>query len=521
MNMPVRLTLLTLGTFRTGALLSLVALAAFATVSSAAATTNHILGQFRNATASPWPLVPLHAVLNHNGTLLTYGSNAAGKQTGLFIYDVWDWRDGLAGPHYTLQNRTEVDSFCSGQIIDPNSGNVVLLGGDIWDGSKVLHKGNKNQLIFDPATNELTRHPGDMWRPRWYATATTLPDGRIYVQGGLGGKDYPELRHADGTFTLLTSVPTSGYSYYYPRNYVDTRGRVFGYTDLKMYSIDFAVSPPRLTALASLASAGPSGISSSEAMYEPGKILRMGGGAMNTSSTVAGKNTWAVIDIRGTKPVVQQSSSANRMPVGLHWHNATVIADGRVVVTGGSRQSNKLSGVNYRALIWTPTPNTRTGTWTTGAATTSNKARLYHSTAVLLPDASVLVAGGGAGGPQNNLNAEIYDPPYLFDESGELAPRPRIVDAPSIVQIGSSFDVGIESAEPVARVTLVKTGSVTHSFNMDQRFMRLSFTQSGTKLTVKAPTSRNVATPGRYLLFVLDAKGVPSIAKIVAVPVAS
>ena len=66
-------------------------------------------------------------------------------------------------------------------------------------------------------------------------------------------------------------------------------------------------------------------------------------------------------------------------------------------------------------------------------------------------------------------------------------------------------------------MTLIKTGSVTHSFNMEQRFMGLPFTRSGNQLLVNAPASLNLATPGRYLLFVLDAQGVPSIARIVAV----
>ena len=64
-------------------------------------------------------------------------------------------------------------------------------------------------------------------------------------------------------------------------------------------------------------------------------------------------------------------------------------------------------GVNYQAEIWNP----NTGQWTRGAEAV--RARLYHSTALLLPDASVSMAGGGNPGPQFNDNAEIYYPPYL------------------------------------------------------------------------------------------------------------
>ena len=58
---------------------------------------------------------------------------------------------------------------------------------------------------------------------------------------------------------------------------------------------------------------------------------------------------------------------------------------------------------------------------------------------------------------------------------------------------------------------------MTHSFNMDQRFLELPFTRSGNQLLITAPANLNLATPGRYLLFVINAQGVPSMARIVAV----
>ena len=98
--------------------------------------------------------------------------------------------------------------------------------------------------------------------------------------------------------------------------------------------------------------------------------------------------------------------------------------------TGGSAVENQLNGVSNVAEIWNPA----TGTWTQGA--TGTHARLYHSFALLLPDATVLVGGGGAPGPLKNLNAEIYYPPYLFDASGQRAARPGIVLAPDTVLAG-------------------------------------------------------------------------------------
>jgi hypothetical protein len=127
----------------------------------------------------------------------------------------------------------------------------------------------------------------------------------------------------------------------------------------------------------------------------------------------------------------------------------------------------------------------------------------------LLPDATVLTAGGGPPGPVVNLNAEIYRPPYLFerDGSGMLADHPRILGVGD-VQWGGSFDVDLSRPDAITKVALVRTGSVTHSFDMDQRYMALSFTQSGSTVRVRAPESRNIAPPGQYMLFVFDDAGV-------------
>ena len=144
--------------------------------------------------------------------------------------------------------------------------------------------------------------------------------------------------------------------------------------------------------------------------------------------------------------------------------------------------------------------------------------RLYHSTALLLPDATVLVAGGGAPGPQTQLNAEIYYPPYLFGPNGTLASRPAITWAPELLQLGESFAVDVDTAASISRVTLVKTGSVTHSFNMEQRFLGLGFSAtSSASLSVQAPARFTDAPPGMYLLFVIDSAGVPSQGRIVRV----
>ena len=69
----------------------------------------------------------------------------------------------------------------------------------------------------------------------------------------------------------------------------------------------------------------------------------------------------------------------------------------------------------------------------------------------------------------------------------------------------------------IRKVALVRLGAVTHSNNMEQRYVPLSFTAGATTITATAPANANVAPPGFYMLFIIDANGVPSVASMVNV----
>ena len=77
--------------------------------------------------------------------------------------------------------------------------------------------------------------------------------------------------------------------------------------------------------------------------------------------------------------------------------------------------------------------------------------------------------------------------------------------------------ITVNPAWTIKRVTLIKTGSVTHSCNFEQRFMELSFTATASGLSVTAPTGPTVAPPGYYMVFAFNNQGVPSIAHIIRI----
>ena len=246
----------------------------------------------------------------------------------------------------------------------------------------------------------------------------------------------------------------------------------------------------------------------SHAFYDIGKILVAGGGPSVADARV--------IDINGPTPQVSPTSP---MAFGRRQFNLTDLADGSVLATGGNSSGSQFVDMNagvYPAELWNPA----TGNWKTLASMAVT--RQYHSTALLLPDGRVLSAGGGVCGECDQVgylakNAEIFTPPYLFkkDGSGQLAPRPTISSAPSAAGYGSQIQIGTPDASSIQKVALVRLGSVTHDDNMEQRYVPLNFTAGSGSLSATIPANVNVAPPGYYMLFILNAAGVPSVAKMV------
>jgi Domain of unknown function (DUF1929) len=451
-----------------------------------------------------WPLMPIHVALLPDGRVMSYGTNAAGVQGAQLNYDVWDPRRGTAmSAHLVLPNSTGTDIFCSAQSLLPASGRLLIAGGDVTVAG-VRNHASPDLNIFDADTNVLSALPqARMSVPRWYPSLLTLANGETLVMGGLANPTTsaptPEVYSLQGAWRQLGGA-TDQNAYgtanaYYPRGWQAPNGRVF---IIGQQGSTFSLDTSGAGAVNRLPLTLPASQHYLPAvMYAPGKIL-----------TLRKNNRAHIVDINGMTPAATAITG-----VGQDRYNATatVMADGQVVVSGGSLLDNMDFGVARTLRLWDP----GTRAWRNGP--TAKQKRLYHSVSMLLPDGTVLTGGGGAPGPQTNLNAEIYFPPYLYkrDGSGLPAPRPAIQQAPSMVSWNTAFSV--QASGPISRVTLVRAGSVTHTVDFDQRFMDLGFTPSGNTAVVSAPASANLAPPGFYMLFVFDAAGVPSVAAMLRI----
>jgi len=427
-------------------------------------------------------------------------------QGASFFFDVWDPKLGTgASSHNTLSNSIGIDSFFSAAILLPETGNILMSGGDSRPNGQP-NVGINDATIFNTQSNSLSS-AADMSFARWYPTSTVLANGNILIAGGndMQGRTVPTpeiYSPEDDTWTSLLGVTNDWGSRAspYPRQWVAPNGKVFGYDQNKeMYYIN----PDNGGNLEDLGLVlGGDGFRSSAVMYQPGKILKVGG--KNNEA-----NDGVVIDINQETPAMRIVAGPNE--AGRVWVDSVVLPNGKVMIVGGSEVDNELQGVSYRPEIWDPA----TEAWTLMEA--GAQARLYHSTAMLLRDGRVLVAGGGAPGPQTNLNAEIFSPPYLYDNSGQLASRPKITNAPKQAAYGSKVAVSHDAGSTITRATLIKTGAVTHSSNMEQRFIELEFADTNDGVSVTMPDSAILATPGYYLLHLLNNEGVPSEAHIIRI----
>ena len=210
--------------------------------------------------------------------------------------------------------------------------------------------------------------------------------------------------------------------------------------------------------------------------------------------------TAEIIDMNAATPTWKYTGS---MTYARKHHNAVQLPDGKVLVVGGGTGGSYTNPVKAAEMF-----DPATGTFSVMAA--QQAPRMYHSTALLLPDGRVLSAGQDSGTFRSK--GEIYSPPYLFK-----GPRPTISAAPATLGYNQGFAIGSPDAGDIARVALIRPGSVTHNVNMEQRYVPVSFAELGGMLLATSPANARLAPPGWYMLFIVNQAGVPSVASWVHV----
>jgi hypothetical protein len=413
--------------------------------------------------------------------------------------------------------------------------------------------------LFDPVKFEASptdsgwAQTAPMQYQRYYPTATVLPDGRVIaISGQIQGPLYAtthEIYDPKYGAPWSTSATNSNMRYY-PFVHVlpgkSTRllysGPTLPENGTRMEILNLDVQSPswQLSAVVTIAGGATS-------MYDKGRLFKTGG-LVGSPSQVTSQTEIVSTASDGT---VSPSTVGATMGNPRLNHNLVALPDGKIVAIGGniSNETNTVTmGVAvWRTEIFTPpvNPATSPGEWCTVSwmlhhFPDSPIPRMYHSTALLLPDGKVLVAGGetsdvggcpqppGAGIPPQVqcVSADFYKPPYLFKadntEIGD-ADRPQLITWPTLMGTGTSYLISANPGGPagtsITRASLIRPSSTTHAYDSEQREIPLNLLPGGGgNYVVDAPRSPYDAPPGYYMFFLMnnaDGAGHPSIAKFV------
>src|SRR4051812_10270262 len=449
------------------------------------------------------PINPVHVALLHNGKVLVV--SGSGNVAGNTNYQAGLW-DPQAGTITTQP--VAWDMFCNGMVVLPD-GRPLINGGTLqYD---PFH-GALNNSIYDPATNSFS-DVQKMAHGRWYPTVTVLGDGRVLTFSGLD---------ENGNTSTTVEIYTVGNGWspayaagwtppLYPRMHVLPNGKLF-YSGSTTQSRTFDAVTQQWTNIATTRYSSTRTYGTSVLLpLSPGNnyaphVIIMGGGNPSTATT-------ELIDISASNPAWVFGPNMSQPRIEM---NAVMLPSGKILALGGSYNDEDTATASLNADLYDPITNTFS------SAAANAYARLYHSVALLMPDATVWVAGGNPQRGSYEQRMEIYQPAYLFtkDASGKVIPatRPTIASAPAGISYANTFSVQTPDAASIASIVLVRAGAATHAFDMDQRLVGMSFSVSDTShLTVTAPPNGNIAPPGYYLLFLVNNAGVPSVASFVQI----
>ena len=459
------------------AFVGFLTLALCSTVGGNLSAQQSVTGQWQNGPNFPFFPVDMHMLPDTKVLIWPGDGGVSGDDPRL-------WNP--ATNSVTTLSHSGFDIFCSGHSFLPD-GRLFVAGGHISN-----NIGLPEAAIYDPVNNTWVRQQR-MNLGRWYPTTTVLQNGDVLTISGdvdltTGENPVPQVwQAATGTWRSLTNAQLR--VGLYPYAFLSPNGKVFNagpsvttrYLDTTGTGSWTVVGNRTYNRVRDYGSA---------VMYRPGKIMVVGGSDPPT-------NTAEVIDLNAAAPAWR---AVGTMAFARRQMNATMLPDGKVLVTGGTSSPgfNNGSSPAYAAEMWDPA----TEEWTTLASATVP--RLYHSMSMLLADGRLITTGGNG-----YTQTEYFSPPYLF-----AGPRPTITSVPATVANGQTLTITTPDAARITAVSWIRQPSITHTNTMSQAFYSSTqVTQVTGGVSIVAPNNPTVP-PGYYMLFVL-ANGVPSIAKMI------
>ncbi|WP_328738562.1 discoidin domain-containing protein [Streptomyces erythrochromogenes] len=461
-----------------------------------------------------FPLVPVATAALPGDKLLAWSAYAVdrfGGSNGYTQTAILDLKTGKVTQRRI--DNTGHDMFCPG-IAMLADGRVLVTGGS----------NAEKASIYDPATDSWSATTS-MDIARGYQAMTLLSTGEAFVLGGSWSGDAstdkagevwsPDTR----TWRKLPGVPASRALTADPAGpyradnhmwlHATSGGKVLQLGPSKQMNWISTTGQGGITPAGTRADSQDA-MTGNAVPYDIGKLVTLGGSPAYQDSPATQRAY--TVGISGSQV---QAARTGDMEHPRAFSNSVVLPDGKVAVFGGQAYPVPFSDATsvLTPELWDPA----TGRFTPLASMAVP--RNYHSVANLLPDGRVFSGGGGLCGDcaTNHPDGAVFTPPYLLNADGSPKPRPVISGGvPPRAAPGTQLTVSTESS--VASFVLMRAAAATHSTDNDQRRVPLVSTPAGGgAYTVSIPADTGVVLPGTYMLFALDAQGVPSIGQFVTV----
>ena len=451
----------------------------------------------------PMPIVSVAASNLPNGKILTwsafdrfrFGGNRGRTYTVIFDPATQQSEEFLISD-------TQHDMFCPGTA-NLSDGCLMVTGGS----------SSPKTSIYNPFSNEWT-NSANLNIPRGYHAMTSLGDGSVITiggswSGGRGNKHAEIWDMETGQWTVKSGIPVDVIggtgTDYHAWLWQAPNGKLFHAGPTReMHWVEYTKGEGSYTS-AGFRDADDHGFSGTTVMYDTGKLLKVGG-AVSYSGGQAANGITTIVDINEDEVKLKRVGSLNN-PRALH--NAIVLPTGEVFIAGGLATARYFSDTGSRLApeIWNP----ETESWKTVSA--MQVPRNYHSIGLLMSDGRIIFAGGGLCGTctVNHPDAEIFSPPYLFNEDGTEAVRPTITQAPELAAQNSRIVVSADTE--IEYFSIIRFNSATHGTDNEQRRIQLEAVDAGDNTYEIDLPGENVAVPGYYMLFAIDKNGVPSVSR--------
>jgi hypothetical protein len=437
----------------------------------------------------------VHFALLHTGKVLIFsGSGNYPPRHDAHTYGSVLW--DYEGGSFT-PTPVSYDVFCAGQATLPG-GDLLAAGGtknydNPWEGAP-------EAAVFS-ATGESWTNVANMADGRWYPTLVSLADGTVIAvsgtnQAGTGVNTVPEVfDQTTGAWTATPQVRTPDWPLY-PHLFLLRDGRLL-FTGASLGNT--GMGGQKLD-LATGATTAVPGLSMADNRDQAASVLLPP--AQDQRVMVMGG--WGaagaipnvdIADLSAPDPAYHPGSP---MIHGRTMLNAVILPDRTVFVSGGG------AGAEADPVLESEIYDPQTGAWT--AAASATVPRLYHSVALLLPDGRVATAGSNPDRGDDELRIEIFHPSYLF-----RGQRPFIEDAPQAMTYGGHYLLRTPNTQHIQWVQLIRPMATTHSCESEQRLVDLAFTPHGPcELRITMPDEPTLAPPGWWMLSIVDTTHRPS-----------